>query len=403
MNDSINELPYERDLPAPWNVLLPLAARVLVWGLLLAVVYVLRSFFLLIFLTFVFAYLQNHFVNILQDKIKPRWLNVTIVGIALLTIIVSMMTYLFPKVREQAEIFAGKHSQYIHTLDSQLVTYSAKYPTLTYIMPQIQEMPKALDDRGLIQDWELKNSVSSKVIRQLAGLTHDTGTNESGEMVDGLKALVGGFLATSSSFLLSLLFSFLIVLDLPRLSRSVKELATTRIRFIYFEVADTIRNFAAVVGSALIAQLFIAILNTVLTAIGLAILGISQHIAFLSIIVFLCSFIPVAGVFISSAPICLLALEQGGIRLVLIAIALIWVTHLVEAYILNPHIYGSRLRINPVLVLIILTVAGKLIGVWGLVLGLPVCTYIFGHAIRRPASSIARNDEGILDPPMPPA
>ena len=33
-------------------------------------------------------------------------------------------------------------------------------------------------------------------------------------------------------------------------------------------------------------------------------------------------------------------------------------------------------------ILIILTLAGKLFGFWGLILGVPVCTYIFGYAIR---------------------
>ena len=56
--------------------------------------------------------------------------------------------------------------------------------------------------------------------------------------------------------------------------------------------------------------------------------------------------------------------------------------HVVEAYILNPKIYGEKLKINPVLVLIILTVSGKLFGVWGLLLSLPIYTYVFGHAIK---------------------
>ncbi|MFM8331278.1 MAG: hypothetical protein ACKN9T_06285, partial [Candidatus Methylumidiphilus sp.] len=52
-------------------------------------------------------------------------------------------------------------------------------------------------------------------------------------------------------------------------------------------------------------------------------------------------------------------------------------------------IYGSLMRINPVIVLIILTIGGKLFHMWGLVLGVPVCTYIFGYAIRcqKPATS----------------
>jgi predicted PurR-regulated permease PerM len=106
----------------------------------------------------------------------------------------------------------------------------------------------------------------------------------------------------------------------------------------------------------------------------------------LSAIVFLCSFIPVAGVFISSTPICLLALQEvdGGFGLMLMTIAMILIVHAVETYILNPRIYGHHMRMNPVLVLIVLTIGGKLFGVWGLVLGIPIVNYVFRHAIRYP-------------------
>ena len=111
-----------------------------------------------------------------------------------------------------------------------------------------------------------------------------------------------------SSFLLSLLFSFLIVLDLAKLKLAVTGLDKTKIGFIYREVADNVATFSRVLGRSLEAQLFIALLNTILTSLGIWILGIdSSNIPVLAAIVFLCSFIPVAGVFISSTPICLLA------------------------------------------------------------------------------------------------
>lgn len=69
-----------------------------------------------------------------------------------------------------------------------------------------------------------------------------------------------------------------------------------------------------------------------------------------------------------------------------LTILMITVVHLVEAYILNPRIFGHHLRLNPVLVLIVLTIGGELFGMWGFLLGLPVCTYIFKYAIRVPAS-----------------
>jgi predicted PurR-regulated permease PerM len=201
--------------------------------------------------------------------------------------------------------------------------------------------------------------------------------------VFGTLGNIGGKIASvTSAFLLSLLFSFLIVLDLHNLAASVRELEKTKLGFLYRSVAGTLYDFSQVLGKALEAQLFIAIINSILTAIGISLLGLSEHVAFLSVIVFFCSFFPVIGVFISSIPICLIALQADGLQTMFLAILLIAIIHLIEGYILNPRIYSSYMRINAVITLIILTIGGKLFNFWGLVLGVPVCTYLFGHAIR---------------------
>ncbi|NJN45924.1 MAG: AI-2E family transporter [Candidatus Competibacteraceae bacterium] len=121
-------------------------------------------------------------------------------------------------------------------------------------------------------------------------------------------------------------------------------------------------------------QAVIALINTLLTAIGLLLLNIPSLMT-LSLVVFACSFIPVAGVFLSSTPIVLVALNNGGIMLSLAVVALITFIHLIEGYVLNPWIYGQHLSLNPVLVIIILFVGYHSFGIWGMVLGLPVTLY----------------------------
>ena len=74
--------------------------------------------------------------------------------------------------------------------------------------------------------------------------------------------------------------------------------------------------------------------------------------------------------------------RSGGLQTMFLAILLITGIHIFEAYFLNPSIYGTRMRINPVIVLIVLTISGKLFHFWGLILGVPVFTYLYGHAIR---------------------
>ncbi|RIL11872.1 MAG: hypothetical protein DCC75_01500 [Proteobacteria bacterium] len=371
-------------LPPPWDRVASVLTRVFVWGSLLGIVYLLRSFFLLIFLTFVFSYIQTQAVKRLERRIENRIARVVLVGLIFLGVLIAIGNFLIPPVREQAKYFAANYHRYIQAFDKELIKLSQSYPVFVDIIPGHSELPELNGSTANgPADKELKRSPSMQIIQQFFSPGESSSESDGMRQVVETAKNVGTYLfSLGSGFFLALLFSFLIVLDLPNLAASVKGLRETKIRFIYEEVANGLYEFGQVVGRAFEAQFFIALLNTFLTAIGIWVLGISEKIAFLSLIVFLCSFIPIAGVFISSIPICLLALQGSGVGLMFVAVALITVIHMIEAYILNPRIYGHHLHMNPVLVLIVLTVGGKLFGAWALVLGLPVCTYIFGHAIR---------------------
>ncbi len=97
----------------------------------------------------------------------------------------------------------------------------------------------------------------------------------------------------------------------------------------------------------------------------------------------MCGLIPVLGMWISSAPIIIMAINSGGVELGLWALLMIIVIHLIEAYILNPRIVSSVMRINPVMTLIILYIAHGLIGMWGMLLGVPIAVYIY-RKINKP-------------------
>lgn len=358
-------------------------SRVFVWGLIFLIVYLLRSFFLLMFLTFVFAYVQSHAVERLEPYVGNRTVRVVVVGMVFLLTLVGIGLFIVPNLKTQTELFITRYPQYAYSFDRELNALSESYPVLKDFAPGLGGDHYATTTGMPPKEWDLAHSPTVYLVRQLLGFEDsESGVTSFRDSVAAARNVGGKLVATGSAFFLSLLFSFLIVLDLRKLTESVRRLAHTRIGFIYEEVAESVRAFSGYVGRALEAQFFIALLNSLLTAIGIYLLGLENHLAFLSVIVFLFSFVPVAGVFISSAPICLLSLQQGGVHLMFFGIALILLIHFIETYFLNPKIYGNQLHVNPVLVLIILTIGGKLFGVWGLVLGLPVCTYFFSHAIR---------------------
>jgi predicted PurR-regulated permease PerM len=161
----------------------------------------------------------------------------------------------------------------------------------------------------------------------------------------------------------------------------VSKLDKSRIKEFYREVAPGLASFGWLMGRAFQAQAIIAAVNTGLTFSALHLLDI-PHRTFLCSIVFLCSFIPVVGVVISSIPITVVALQlPGGIVLALEMVGCILIIHFIETTLLNPKIMGDMLKLHPLLVLVILLVGEHFFGVWGLLLGVPVSVYIFRFVI----------------------
>src|SRR5690606_31057473 len=187
----------------------------------------------------------------------------------------------------------------------------------------------------------------------------------------------------TATIVLALLFSFLILNDRGRLKAGVARLKNSRVGDFYEEAAEPIVRFGVLLGRAIKAQATIAVVNTALTLIGLLLLGIPL-IAMLSVIVFFCSFIPVLGVFISTVPIVLVALNAGGPMLSLWAVGVVVLIHVIEAYLLNPIIYSRHLKLNPVFTLIIVYIGYHAFGLWGMLLGVPVARYFIHDVLGVP-------------------
>ena len=186
----------------------------------------------------------------------------------------------------------------------------------------------------------------------------------------------------------SLILSFMMVWDLPTIARGVESLRSSRLAPVYNTVAPSLKVFATLFGKALQAQSRIALVNTVLTALGMWALSI-PGVGLLSVFVFICGFIPIAGVIISTFPIGFVALTEYGFMKLALVIVMITGVHFVEAYGLNPAIYSAHLKLHPLMVLAVLVVAEHSLGVWGLLLAVPLTVFALDYCIYYPSYSVA--------------
>lgn len=164
------------------------------------------------------------------------------------------------------------------------------------------------------------------------------------------------------------------------MKKGLELLQRSRARNFYDEISPSLAAFGGLIGRAFQAQGVIALCNTLLTFALIKVLSIPNE-TFLCAIVFICSFIPVLGVVLSTVPVALVALIYVDAERMALAVLGILAIHFIETSILNPKILGEMMHLHPVLVLCILAVGERFFGVWGLLLGVPVAVYIIRYVI----------------------
>ncbi len=337
---------------------------VVIWTAFAGLLYLFRDMFGLIFITFVMCFVTHGLTSRrLRGPLQRRFLVAVIYALFLL-LVICFIVFLVPRLLAEAKNFTEQLPAALATIERWLEAQLLEASGLEPVMDRVRLMltPEQLIIRGWAMGW--------------------------GAVEKGFHYVTW--------FFLSLLFSFLIMLDLPKLARSIRELRFTRAALVYEETVDSVILFAKVVGENFRAQILISAVNTVLTSIGLQMLGIKGAVL-LCTLVFFCGLIPVLGVFISSIPIVLMAVNTGSVVLGLWAMVMITFIHIVEAYILNPRIVSRVMHLNPVVTLLVLYIAHSLIGLWGMLLGVPVAVYIYRQLIL---GGVARGRETAAPPDL---
>jgi predicted PurR-regulated permease PerM len=177
------------------------------------------------------------------------------------------------------------------------------------------------------------------------------------------------------NLLLAVLLSFLLLIEKNKIKQIGKTVETSRISYIYRYFMLFGGSFCFTFGKVMRVQVLIAAINCGVSMIYLTITGFS-YVPALGIMIFVLGLIPVAGVFISLIPLCIIAFNVGGLFKILEVLIMIAIIHCLEAYFLNPKLMSQRTYLPVSIVFIVLIVAQKYLGMWGLLIGVPVFIYL---------------------------
>ncbi len=325
--EAIVIVPPRRGFHIPMSSIL----KVIGSGLGLWAVVLLWPEFLLFAISVLLAVTLHPAVLWMERRRLGRSLSVVIIAVCAVGLLVMFIAFLLPPLTAQMAHLVRDFPDFRARILSRI---PARYPALQEVVRELFESPS-----------------SAKVLTMLERSFAWGQSAVSGLVTAVVVLVLTPYLLLDGRSLYAWLLAFV-----PRTHR--EKLATTT-----DEVSHVVQAFVS-------GQLLAALLFGVFTAGLLTILGVPAA-APLAVMAGFCDIIPVLGILVATVPAALLALTVTPNTAVAVVVAYL-AYHLFETYFLLPRIYGHKLKISTLSVLLALLVGGRLQGILGAVLVLPL-------------------------------
>ncbi len=169
-------------------------------------------------------------------------------------------------------------------------------------------------------------------------------------------------------------------------------------------VAGHLRRYFGYVAEAIVItitlQVLVALINTLLTLLVLLGLGLPHKVAF-SVLIFVCSLVPVIGNLVSGAVLIVASYLYKGPIGVAIFVVTTFGLHKIEAYFLNPRLAARHVQLPALVLIISLILFEHMFGIIGLFLSFPAL-YV-GLNVARDLRRALRHPSGHPVEPLTPA
>lgn len=288
-------------------------------------------------------YLLNPIVDYLEKKnISRVW---SIIGLFILVVVLLVwgVVVIIPKIQEQTTSFIRQFPQYVHIVDEKLTEF-------------IQD-PFFKQFRGQLED------IGSK----LSGSLGDSINNISKSTVQKLGNIVGAVATVVVSIMTVPFLLFYLLKDGKQLAPYFIQFLPNRMRKPTMKILSEVNQQ---VSSYVRGQLTVAFSVAVMLMIGFTIIGLDYAVT-LGIAAGFLNLIPYLGSFLAVIPAVFLGIVGGPFLLIKVLIVFV-IEQTIEGRLVSPLVLGSQLSIHPATILLVLLTSGKLFGIVGVILGIPI-------------------------------
>lgn len=265
-----------------------------------------------------------------------------------------------PNLGEAASSVAEQAQSFFTQLPERLAELEARLPELQMALASLEV------------DW---TSLSNKALEMLQSLGKTLVNSGMGGVLSGV-SIVGSVVSGVSTFVIGLVFAIYLLLQKEKLGGQVRQCLYA---LLPERVADRVLEIAALsnrtFSSFLSGQCLEAVILGTMFAVSMAIFRM-PYALLVGVLIALTALIPIVGAFIGCGVGALLILLVNPIQ-ALLFIVLFLVLQQVEGNLIYPHVVGSSVGLPSIWVLAAVTVGGKLMGIIGMLLFIPLCSVLY--------------------------
>lgn len=293
----------------------------------------LRDFKSLLFLTIIFSYLGLNLGLIIHYRFPkiPYRLCIVLLFLTVAAIFITSLVILLPTLVAQLTVMPHAISSILHNL-----------PTINHML-----------QHGLNSVWHLFGT----------SLMTKNGLNT-------LDAVINSVVYLTVAYLLG----FIYCLTYKRMQAFGRQFLNSSHTQIFGDLYDYAHRYVLILGRVIETQLVISMLDTAMLVIALLVMRI-PNVLILGLLSFIFGLVPLVGMLLMMVPLILFAYVQGGWVLVLLMVMAVGDIHLFEAYFLHPRLMASNTSLPVFVTFVVMIVAGRLFGPWGMLLGLPTVLF----------------------------